>query len=97
MSGVLFEGLADRLGESLSLYQQDNDQKWAIVTPFAHPGDLARVRIYKHDRLHSLADLVEILEYDETYRGGEGDRRKHPSQGCKYFGEWQVTAHTCAP
>lgn len=73
-------------GESLSLFQS-GDKKWAIITPFAHPGDRIRAKIYKHDRLHCLADLVEILEYSDTYRGGEGDRRVNPDGGCKYFGE----------
>jgi tRNA (uracil-5-)-methyltransferase len=31
---------------------------------------------------------VEILEYSEEFRGGEGDRRKFPHNGCRYFGEW---------
>lgn len=80
-------------GESLSLYTtaaegEGEGRKWVIVAPFAHPGDLIRVKIVKHDRLHSVADLVEILEYNETFRGGEGDRRKNPEAGCKYFGEW---------
>ncbi|OWZ35044.1 tRNA (uracil-5-)-methyltransferase [Cryptococcus neoformans c45] len=73
-------------GESLSLFQSGG-KKWAIITPFAHPGDRIRAKIYKHDRLHCLADLVEILEYSDTYRGGEGDRRVNPDAGCKYFGE----------
>lgn len=83
---------ADGIGESISLFEPvEGGPKWAIITPFAHPGDLVKVRIYKHDRLHTFADLFEILEYDETNRGGEGDRRKYPSQGCKYFGEWSVS------
>ncbi|ORY30242.1 S-adenosyl-L-methionine-dependent methyltransferase [Naematelia encephala] len=73
-------------GESLSLYERGG-KKWAVVTPFAHPGDLIRARVYRQDRLVSHADLVEIIEYSETYRGGPGDRRKHPEGGCKYFGE----------
>lgn len=48
------------------------------------------MKIIKHDRLHSQADLLEILEYSETYRGGEGDRRVNPDGGCRYFGEWYV-------
>ncbi|WVQ80097.1 hypothetical protein IAT38_002198 [Cryptococcus sp. DSM 104549] len=72
-------------GESLSLWP--GEKRWAIVTPFAHPGDRIRVKIYKHDRLVCYADLIEILEYSETYRGGEGDRRKNPEGGCKYYGE----------
>lgn len=75
------------LGESLSLYEE-GDKKWAIITPFAHPGDKIRAKIFKHDRFFSSADLVEILDYSEEYRGGEGDRRVNPEGGCKYFGEW---------
>ena len=83
-------GEADPIGESLSVWPQTGPAKWAIVVPFAHPDDLIKARIYKHDRLHSFADLVETLEFSEDARGGEGDRRKHPDQGCKYFGSWLV-------
>lgn len=58
--------------------------------PTAHPGDLVKVKLRWHDRLHSVADVVETLEFEEKWRGGEGDRRIHPTQGCKYFGEWYV-------
>ena len=79
-------------GESLSLYQPEgSDKKWAVVTPFAHPGDLVKVRVTAHGRLHSNADLLEIVEYDETHRGGPGDRRIFPEGGCKYFGVWYVS------
>lgn len=61
-----------------------------MIAPFAHPGDRIRVKINKNDRFVSFADLVEILDYSEEYRGGEGDRRKYPENGCKYFGEWYV-------
>ncbi|KAK8847679.1 hypothetical protein IAR55_005538 [Kwoniella newhampshirensis] len=74
-------------GESLSLWTSSSGKKWAIITPFAHPRDKIRCKIYKHDRLCSSADLMEILEYSEEFRGGEGDRRKNPNAGCKYFGE----------
>lgn len=77
-------------GESLSVWPQEGTPQWAIVVPFAHPGDLIKVKLFKHDRLHSFADLLEILEYNEETRGGEGDRRKHPNAGCKYFGTWYV-------
>ena len=70
-------------GESLSLYKG-----WAVKVPFAHPGDVIRAKVTKHDRLCSYADLVETVSYDETFRGGQGDRRKDPNAGCKYFGSW---------
>lgn len=69
---------------------ETNGQNWAILVPFAHPGDLIKAKIFKHDRLYSHADLLEIIEYNEEFRGGEGDRRKYPENGCRYFGEWYV-------
>ena len=75
------------LGESLALVERDG-RKWALLVPFAHPGDLVRCKVFKHDRLHSTADLIQTLEYNEADRGGQGDRRKYPDQGCRYFGEW---------
>ncbi|OCF54069.1 tRNA (uracil-5-)-methyltransferase [Kwoniella mangroviensis CBS 10435] len=84
---VLDVGAFTVSGESISTYPNPSNKPWAIITPFAHPGDKIRVKIFKHDRLSSHADLLEILEYSEEYRGGEGDRRKYPEGGCKYFGE----------
>jgi tRNA (uracil-5-)-methyltransferase len=36
--------------------------------------------------------LLEIIEYSEAARGGEGDRRVNPEGGCRYFGEWYVSS-----
>ncbi|ORX35884.1 S-adenosyl-L-methionine-dependent methyltransferase [Kockovaella imperatae] len=75
-------------GDGLALYQEEGtDRKWAILIPFAHPGDLVECTVYRHRRLYSAARLLETLEYNEEYRGGEGDRRKFPENGCKYFGK----------
>jgi tRNA (uracil-5-)-methyltransferase len=83
-------------GESLSMYEKDG-KKWAIVVPFAHPGDKIRAKVFKHDRLCSMADMVEIVEYCDDLRGGEGDRRVNPEAGCKYFGEWCVSLDDWKP
>lgn len=71
----------------MSLIEKEG-KKWAIITPFAHPGDKIRVRVFRHDRFCSFADLVEVIEHSEALRGGEGDRRLYPEAGCKYFGVW---------
>lgn len=71
----------------MSLYEKDG-KKWAIVVPFAHPGDKIRAKLIQNQRFSTSADLVEIVEYCDDLRGGEGDRRKNPEAGCKYFGEW---------
>ncbi|KLT42869.1 S-adenosyl-L-methionine-dependent methyltransferase [Cutaneotrichosporon oleaginosum] len=78
-------GALGRNGDSISLVEKDG-KRWAIVAPMAHPGDLIRAKVWKHDRFHSVADYVETLEYCDDLRGGEGDRRKFPGAGCKYFG-----------
>lgn len=74
-------------GESLSVLEKDG-KRWAIITPFAHPGDTIRAKVYKHDRFCSFADLESIVSYSEELRGGEGDRRVNPNAGCRYFGVW---------
>lgn len=35
---------------------------WAVLVPFALPGELVLVRVYRSHRLHSMADFLEILE-----------------------------------
>lgn len=87
MAGSVAEQRLTASGESLSLYEHDG-KKWAILTPFAHPGDLIRLKVWKMDRLHACAYRLDTLEWNEAARGGEGDRRKFPDQGCKYFGAW---------
>lgn len=81
-------------GDSLSRVSPANkgedEPLWAIVTPFAHPGDLIKARVYRSSRLHSYADLIQVVEANMEYRGGEGDRENGGTKGCKYFGVWCV-------
>lgn len=59
-----------------------------MVVPFAHPGDIIKAKIFKHDRFCSFADLEATLSYSSALRGGEGDLSQNPEgPGCKYFGE----------
>ena len=52
---------------------------WAIVVPFALPGEKARVRIGKNDRMHSTGEVLEMLTHNPDIR--DNSRIK-----CKYFG-----------
>lgn len=71
----------------MSLYEEDG-RRWAVVVPFAHPGDIITAKIFKHDRLCSSGDLVSTQSYASALRGGEGDLAQHPEgPGCRYFGE----------
>jgi tRNA (uracil-5-)-methyltransferase len=81
-------------GDSLSRVppakEGDDVPLWAVVTPFAHPGDLIKARVYRSGRLHSYADLIEVVQANMEFRGGEGDRENGGTKGCKYFGVWYV-------
>ncbi|PVF95764.1 S-adenosyl-L-methionine-dependent methyltransferase [Serendipita vermifera] len=53
---------------------------WAIITPFALPGEKIRVKIIRNGRMLSHADLLEIVRPNTSLR--DMARVK-----CKYFGE----------
>lgn len=50
---------------------------WVVFVPYALPGELVRVRIFRNDKNYSQGDLVKVLEES-------GDRVK---PGCPVFGE----------
>lgn len=52
---------------------------WAVRLPFALPGERVRVKIVKHARMSSLADLLEVIAPNDELR--DMSRVK-----CKYFG-----------
>ena len=52
---------------------------WAIVVPCALPGEVVRVRMGKWDRMHSCAQLLEVVQPNVELR--DDSRIK-----CKYFG-----------
>ncbi|KAI1790508.1 S-adenosyl-L-methionine-dependent methyltransferase [Ganoderma leucocontextum] len=65
-------------GESLSIAEH-NGTKWVIVTPLSLPGERIRARVYRHSRLHSHADLLEILVPNPNWRDMSRVQ-------CQYFG-----------
>ncbi|KAI0638904.1 S-adenosyl-L-methionine-dependent methyltransferase [Trametes polyzona] len=70
--------LSPSTGESLSIATA-NDRKWVIVTPLSLPGERIRVRVYRHSRLHSHADLLEVIQPNPEWRDMSLVQ-------CKYFG-----------
>ena len=38
------------------------DNGWVVMTPFALPGELVQVRIYRNNKSYSEADLVQVLQ-----------------------------------
>jgi tRNA (uracil-5-)-methyltransferase len=65
-------------GSGIGLVSKDKGP-WAIVVPFALPGEKARVRIAKNDRMHSTGEVIEMLTHNPDLR--DNSRIK-----CKYFG-----------
>ena len=55
-------------------------RKWVVVTPLSLPGERIRARVYRHSRLYSHADLLEVLEPNHEWR--DMSRVK-----CQYFGK----------
>ncbi|CED83993.1 trna methyltransferase [Phaffia rhodozyma] len=83
MEVVVRVGMVGSGGDSLSLYDSpaNPSRKWALLTPFALPEELIKVRVIKNSRMHSLAELVEVIERNDKLRLKDGQ-----GVGCKYFG-----------
>ncbi|KAG8997363.1 tRNA(m5U54)methyltransferase [Tulasnella sp. 427] len=81
--GQVFEVVIDELssnGEAIARVPSTiSATPWAILVPFALPGETVRIRVYANVRLHSLADLVEVVNPNGSIRD-DGRVR------CRYFG-----------
>lgn len=72
----------------------DEKRPWTVVVPFALPGERIRARIYRNARLHSFADLLEIVKPNPELRDDNLVQ-------CKYFGscagcQYQASGATSA-
>ncbi|KAG6909583.1 hypothetical protein DXG01_016622 [Tephrocybe rancida] len=57
----------------------NEERPWTVILPFALPGEKVKVRIYRNARLHSFADLVEVITPNPKLRDDSRVR-------CQYFG-----------
>lgn len=65
-------------GEGLALAPSSKGA-WVVVVPFVLPGEVVRVRVYRHAKMHSFADLINVeLPNPEL--------RDMSRVQCKYFG-----------
>ncbi|KDQ51329.1 hypothetical protein JAAARDRAFT_41178 [Jaapia argillacea MUCL 33604] len=79
-------------GESLSILPplfSSPQVPWVIVTPYALPGERILVRVYRHSRLHSVADLIKVVESldDGVEINGVIVKREQEWVKCRYFGK----------
>ncbi|KDQ17575.1 hypothetical protein BOTBODRAFT_29750 [Botryobasidium botryosum FD-172 SS1] len=65
-------------GEAISILPSPHPP-WAVLVPFALPGEKIRARVYRHARLHSYADLLSVLVPNESMRDMSRVQ-------CQYFG-----------
>lgn len=68
------------IGLPVDAGEDERRKHWALVVPFALPGERVRARVFRHARLHSHADSVELLEANTELR--DDSRVK-----CQYFGK----------
>ncbi|GAA95961.1 uncharacterized protein L969DRAFT_607360 [Mixia osmundae IAM 14324] len=64
-------------GEGLGVTQEG---EWVVAAPFCLPGERIRAKVVRHARLHSYADLVEVITPNRGTNGRDESRIK-----CKYF------------
>lgn len=50
------------LGAGVARVDLGEERPWVVFVPFTLPGEKVRARIYRNDKNHSQADLVEVLE-----------------------------------
>jgi tRNA (uracil-5-)-methyltransferase len=61
-----------------------------IIAPFALPGEIIRIQFYRSSRLHSFADLLEVVSPNLDLRG---DSRAM----CCYFGQCSGSVSVIQP
>ncbi|KIY43934.1 S-adenosyl-L-methionine-dependent methyltransferase [Fistulina hepatica ATCC 64428] len=65
-------------GEGLALTLAEKGP-WVVIVPFCLPGEKVKARIYRNERLHSRADLLEVVQPNTEMRDTSQIK-------CKYFG-----------
>ena len=50
------------MGDGVARVELDADSRWVVFVPYVLPGELVRARVYRNDRGHSRADLLEVLK-----------------------------------
>ncbi|KAF7350725.1 S-adenosyl-L-methionine-dependent methyltransferase [Mycena sanguinolenta] len=57
----------------------ESSRPWVVVVPFSLPGETIRAKVYRNARMHSFADLLEVVTPNPELRDDTAVQ-------CKYFG-----------
>ncbi|KAJ3715043.1 S-adenosyl-L-methionine-dependent methyltransferase [Lentinula raphanica] len=73
-------------GEGLAQSTEENSIPWVVVVPFCLPGERVKCRVFKNDRMHSLADFIEVIQPNLELRNDERVKCRYFSKcgGCQY-------------
>ncbi|KAF5389637.1 hypothetical protein D9757_004151 [Collybiopsis confluens] len=73
-------------GEGLAVSDEEGASPWIIVVPFSLPGERVKCRIFKNERLHSLADFIQIVRPNPDLRDDARVKCQYFSKcgGCQY-------------
>ncbi|KAJ3988749.1 S-adenosyl-L-methionine-dependent methyltransferase [Lentinula detonsa] len=73
-------------GEGLAQSCEEDSIPWVVVVPFCLPGERVKCRVFKNDRMHSLADFIQIIRPNTELRDAERVKCKYFSKcgGCQY-------------
>ncbi|KAJ3773514.1 tRNA methyltransferase [Lentinula raphanica] len=73
-------------GEGLAQSIEENSIPWVVVVPFCLPGERVKCRVFKNDRMHSLADFIEVIQPNLELRNNERVKCRYFSKcgGCQY-------------
>ncbi|KXN80741.1 tRNA (uracil(54)-C(5))-methyltransferase [Leucoagaricus sp. SymC.cos] len=69
-------------GDAVAIPASDELSKapWAIILPFSLPGEVVRAKVYRHARMHSVADFIEVVQPNL-------EMRDDSKVQCRYFGK----------
>jgi tRNA (uracil-5-)-methyltransferase len=69
-------------GDAIAVPTNEAQRKtpWIIVVPFSLPGEVVLAKVYRNARMHSVADLVNVVNPN-------ADMRDDSRVQCRYFGK----------
>ncbi|KAK7040752.1 tRNA(m5U54)methyltransferase [Paramarasmius palmivorus] len=73
-------------GDGLAQSDREDIRPWVVVVPFTLPGERVRARIFRNERMHSMADFIEIVRPNPELRDDARIKCKYFAQcgGCQY-------------
>uniref|UniRef100_A0A0W0FSW6 Putative tRNA methyltransferase n=2 Tax=Moniliophthora roreri TaxID=221103 RepID=A0A0W0FSW6_MONRR len=73
-------------GDGLAQSDREDIRPWVVVVPFAMPGERVRAKIFRNERMHSMADFIEIVRPNLELRDDARIKCKYFSKcgGCQY-------------